>query len=265
LIKGYPIDVRASWFARNFWCSEEARIKATMMRFRTFAHKQREIEAMGRHIHVILENRKKTEEIEDFLNLLRTIEPLSFTYRGVKVYFHPDDFRIRKREVSVVEYKTVESKPNRFVYPIGETQLKIYLYGLSKILPKLSTFYSLAKRHKVMYWKRISKRKKKLRLVDVRWVFWDDAVKAEVEDIMDSCFKIWDKKVLPIPPREFKCRQCPYHIRKFCRYFTGQLKLERKNWASRFAKGILKGKTFQIFFDFDDFDERPYLEVSANE
>jgi len=240
LIKGYPFECRASWFGRNFWCSEEVRIKATVKRCRTSVYSKRPVEIGGTKIHNILERRVFPKETVRFWNMVKTIEPLYFEFQKTKIFFHPDAFLVQNGVIKIIEYKTVDGKPNRFIYPMGRVQLMVYLYGLQKLLDEsLPKFYSLAKnRHRVMYWKRFTKTKRKIRLVDVQFVSWNSEVKQEIEDIIKSCFLIWEKKVLPFPPSEFKCRQCPFYIRRYCRFYTGEIPLSWKNWSVRFAKNV---------------------------
>lgn len=264
MIKGYPTDARGSWYGRNFWCSEEIAQKATLKIVRIRPKRYRRVESGGRQIHDLLTFRKYPKETEEFWNMIKGMEPLYFDFPNedsptgyTRIYFHPDAYLVQNNIVETIEWKTVDSKPNRFIYPMGRVQLLVYLYGLKQILPEQ---FQLKHQHRVMYWKRFTKTKKKLKLIEVKRVYLDDR---EIEDIIRSCHLIWAKKVLPMPPAEFKCRQCPFVVRRNCRFYTGKIPLGWKNWSHRFIKGVkgLQSATMEWdgwdwWEDFEQEDER---------
>jgi len=195
------------------------------------------IQRKGKSVHRELELRRLfSRETEDFLDWVDSEAPLYFDYQGTRIFIHPDSFWVHNGIVEIIEWKSVQSKPDNFQIVPAINQLKVYQFVLSKILP---SNLRLANKHRIMFWRRPSKRIPKLMLKKVVWVYYDEH---SCREFIDGIFKIWHGKAKPIPPVDWKCKQCDPILRMNCRFYTGEIFLDWFSWAKRFIPRKLKGK-----------------------
>jgi len=225
----FPTEIRASWLARHFYCAEQAYIKAHGLNqnFKVRAPPS----FHGEIIHRQLAARIGTPETEFFKNYLAELEPLSFKIFGTRVFFHPDDFRVRNGKVRVIEEKTVTSKKITFYkFCIHKFQLEIYVFGLNEILPEE---YQLEKIHWLRYWKR-TQLWQKLKLVKLYPILIHPKYYWIIKDNIHQIFQIWRGKDMPQLPARWKCQKCPDSLKLHCRIYRRKIRIPRTEWEVRF-------------------------------
>ena len=231
MIKIFPEEIRASWISRSYWCHEASRIKATIPDERIRIRTPRKIELEGLNIHEVLRRRKFPKAVEEFDRRLAAVLPLYGIFEGTRIYCHPDEHRVRKRIVQIVENKSTKGKPSIYQTCTSTFQTKTYAFIEDQIIPALG--YTVASVHRVMYWRRPTVRIKKLILLKVVPVyFYPEEYKKDLHYI----FEVWRKKEDPLPPAKWKCKQCELFNKVRCRFYTGEVKLSRQDWKERFAR-----------------------------
>lgn len=231
MIKGFPEEIRASWLSRSWWCHEESRIKATSGGPRGVGQKETKAMTVGLEVHEQLAARKFPPEVVKLERLLAANAPLYGIFEGTRIYIHPDEHRIKDLAVSIVEHKTTSRMPGIYQTCQSTFQVKTYVYVEKQILPKLG--YRGGFKHRVMYWKRPTKTKPKLRLLKVVPVIYYGW---EFEDDLHLIFEVWRGNRAPIPPALWKCGQCHPFYRTRCRFYTGEAPLSKTEWNKRFMR-----------------------------
>jgi len=218
--------VRASWISRYYYCAEQSRIKACLLKIR--GGWETEHTKAGRLMHERLEGRPQPLRVERLWSFIRAEEP----YRvldGVEVYCHPDEFRItRDNRVMVVEHKTsLKSRISVYEAAPASAQIRVYMWILRPYLERRG--YNMIGFGRVFFWKRGGRRSgRRIAWYDVE----DDPEKTEAE--IREIFAFWrDERELVLPSR-WKCAQCSVRFRVRCRYFQ-RLDFKDEEWMSRFA------------------------------
>lgn len=241
MITGFPEETRASYISRQFWCAEVSRLKATLKEPRGIGRRTRKSELGGLSIHDRLERRKFPSEVEKLLRLIAANQPWYGVFEGTKIFIHPDEYRVKwtipklwyevsKKTVTFVENKTSKGKPGIYQTCQSTFQTKTYVFVGFQTLPLLG--YEVARKHRIMYWRRPSVRIKKLILLKVVPVNYDPV---DYEKDLHYIFEVWRGNEKPVAPAKWKCGQCDPYYKVRCRFYTGEIPLSRKDWNERFA------------------------------
>jgi len=218
MIKGYPIEVRATWIARASWCHYDSKLKATNSLLRTIPQAS-DTTSRGSEIHSLLETKiHRNPSTKRFVTIIKALEPLYSEILGVRVYAHPDNYFVRPgtKTVRIVEYKTSLQKPTSFqVFP-ASLQLRTYHLVLQPIVEKIG--YELDDTHLLIFFNR-PKSIKQLRALQS--FFIESNLKATLDEIQ-FIFDMWAGKANPIPPMQWKCNICIPVKRMFCPWFQSQ-------------------------------------------
>lgn len=234
MVRVYPTEARASWFSRYFNCGEESCIKATM-RILKRDNVQFPPAYWGTWLHRRLDARFGTPEMEQLKNILAGIEPLSFRFEDIRVFFHPDDYRVRGKLVSVVEEKTVTPKKKKILYIdfcVHQFQLKTYVYGIQEILSLFD--YRLSLYHHLRYWHRQKGWEEPFRLFRAyRFKIGKESL-SEIEGNLSHILEAWRGEIAPELPMPFKCKRCSPYYKSRCRYYLRELPISTHEWNRRF-------------------------------
>jgi len=244
MIKGFPVEVHASWIARHYWCAEQARIFALEpvgvleMKPRESLPEVPAWSFWGTFLHDILERRKhwrgnRQAPTESFKNLIRAHAPLSFTLWNTRIFFTPDDFRFTYPHVRIIEYKSTLRYPSRFALAKDMFQLRIYCLGLHRFFQEYYRDLKLDKVHRLQYYKAPRKVNDRVRVLKTFHVYIDDARLREIDHEIKHVFLVWRGKVPPKPPVVFKCHSCAPYFKVRCRFFNKTLSC--LEWEGRFG------------------------------
>jgi len=235
LIKGFPDEIRATWASRFWWCAEESRIKATIREPRDKTRRPRQCESVGLDVHKQLEQREFPLATQLFNKLLAANLPLYGIFEGTRIYIHPDEHRVKNGIVTIVENKSTASKPDIYQTCQSIFQVRTYAFIEQQIIPRFG--YKLGNLHRVMYWRRPTKRKKKLTLLEVVWVPTHESDMLKFQQDLRLIFQVWRGLRPPPAPAIFKCRQCSLFYKVRCRFYRRELELPtKKEWFKRFVK-----------------------------
>jgi len=222
----FILRVRTHHLAQYFNCAEICYIKAyRLIPYMPFSRES----IRGVQFHRRLSCRSYPPEVELLKHRLVDLEPLSIIHSGLEIFLHPDDYRVYKRKVSIVEEKTVGRNPDIYSFEPHRFQLEIYVFALSRLLPSIG--FKIADIHYLRYWKR---RKKSFKLFKVYRLKIDSDTLNEIGEKILQIAKMLKGKENPILPLRSKCWKCRI-FKKKCRFYLRKLPISRKEWEARFT------------------------------
>lgn len=238
----HPNRYRASTLGWWFWCAERSRHYAlNLMPDKEPTQQMKD----GTELHEILAEKlgARFPWEDEFMDTIDRLQDSEFGFRrkfmtlngDVDIYDnitgHPDDFQVSLGgEVSILEYKTTEinDKPKsmrfleRYRLPIAEFQLKNYCWIFEGILKK--TDYRLARTHAVLLW-RVHRKQERIELINVYpFTYYPKSVESDIRYAIEA----YQKPEMIIPPRQWKCKQCPKIHKAICRFEQAKAKKAKK-------------------------------------
>jgi hypothetical protein len=227
----FPTDFRSSTLATWFWCAEQSRHHALGLvphsaptiatEQGTELHDEVLTKVLGRRYPWEDEFMETIEEKQD--PVLGFHRKIGTTEIFDNITGHPDDFQITlDGEITILEHKTTGMKPKhagfieRYKLPMAEFQVKIYCWIFNDLFSQLEG-YRLARTHAVCFWS-VNRQELTCELIDVYPItYYPVSVEADIKYALNA----YKNPIMILPPREWKCKQCPKEHKEVCR-FRGQ-------------------------------------------
>jgi len=225
----HPKRYRASTLGWWFWCAERSRHYALNLIPKKPPTKQSKA---GTELHEILAEKLgrrfpwEDEFMETIENLQHAELGFSRKLKDVDIYDnitgHPDDFQVTlDGEVTILEHKTTEigkkEKDRKFLeryrLPMAEFQLKVYCWIFDHVLSE-SEDYRLARTHAVLFWL-VFRKEDRVQLINTYPLTY---YPRSVENDIKYAVAAYQKPVMIIRPRAWKCKQCPKVHKAVCRF-----------------------------------------------
>jgi len=231
MIKGYPKEVRTSWIKRFFWCAEESRLLA--LNPREASHiKATKASERGVEVHRWLEQRTPSPSERKVRRLISAHQPIYRILDGTRIFAHPDEFRVFRKSVKIVEHKSIDC-PNwtkyyryefknddrflvfdqsrferdfRYVVCCARAQVQVYCWVLEPFLAQFG--YRLAPVHWIIYRER--------RDFDEVAKIAVEFNREDVESMIREIFAVWAGKKKAKPPAQWKCKGCHPYFKVRC-------------------------------------------------
>jgi hypothetical protein len=144
-------------------------------------------------------------------------------FEAAKIYVnltgHQDDLQITiDRNVSVVEHKFVQNPNlwfiNRYKFCMAELQVQIYAWILEPIVIELGG--QINRYHAVCFWDMNN-----FQLIKTFEVLYHPA---QTLENITRCVKAYENTSLIIPPKEWKCKNCPTKHKELCIFEKAKVK-----------------------------------------
>lgn len=225
----FPDHFRGSTLATWFWCAERSRHQVLNLvphSAPTIATEQ------GTELHdevLTKELGRRYPWEEEFMEEIAQFQNPEYGFSrkigATEIYDnitgHPDDFQITlDGEVTILEHKTTGMKPKHesfikhYKLPMAEFQVKIYCWIFDDLFKQHLEDYRLARTHAVCYWS-VNRTEHTVELIDVYPITY---YPVSVEQDIKYALNAYKNPIMILPPREWKCKQCPKEHQEVCRF-----------------------------------------------